>query len=85
MGERVVHRNDVGMIQSSASQGFATESLDGRFISRDMAFQDLNGDLSVEKRVVPEPYFGHSTASNETFESVAVANEPRFEFSSGHD
>lgn len=85
MGERVVHRNDVRVIQPGTRQGFTTEPLDGGFIARDVTLQYLDGHLPVEKRVVSEPHLGHSATSNETFKSVSVANEPRFEFSSRHD
>jgi hypothetical protein len=50
-----------------------------------VALQYLDGYLPVEKRVVTKPHFGHTTSSDETFEPVAVADEPWFEFSSGHD
>jgi hypothetical protein len=85
MSKRVVDRNDVGVIQPGTRQSFATESLDGGFVTRDVALQYLDGYLPVEKRVVTKPHFGHTTSSDETFEPVAVADEPWFEFSSGHD
>jgi hypothetical protein len=73
------------MVESGAGEGLATETFNRRFVAGNVPFQHLDRDLSIEEGIVPQPYFGHTAAGDEALESVAVANEPWFEFGDGHD
>ena len=73
------------MIKPSTGQRLTAEAFNSGLVARDMAFQHLDGHLTIKERVVPQPDLGHSAASNVAVESVSVANEPWFEFNSRHD
>ena len=85
MSKRVVHRNDVRMIEPGTGQRLAAEAFNSGLIARDVAFQHLDGDLAIKECVMPQPDLGHSAASNVAVELVSVADEPWFELNSRHD
>ena len=85
VGERVVNRDDVRMVEPRASEGLPAEAFDRGFVAGDVPFQHFDRHLAVEEGVVAEPHFGHPPAGDHSLESVPVADEPWCEFGGRHD
>ena len=52
------------MIKPRTGQRLTAEAFNSGLVACDVAFQHLDGNLAIEKCVVPQPDFGHSAAGN---------------------
>jgi hypothetical protein len=73
----VVHRHDVGMVQSGGRPGFTPEALDERAVGRELGEEHLERDAAIEQLVVGDVDLGHSASRQVLDDLVASAVDLR--------
>ena len=76
--DRVVHRDDVWMTQTSDGDGLAAEAFSNDRVGREARLEDLHGDLTTERHVGGEPHLGHAPLRDFSFQAVSLGNKRRW-------
>ena len=69
----VVDAYDVWLVEVGSGLGFASKSLDERWIGRIFGEQHLYGDWSIEELVASKEHFRHATARDAPVKLVAAS------------